>query len=172
MLYRQNDNMNVNEEGPAEPGSRLRDLLLESVVDNLLRCAHRLGIAAEQLHHGGAGSAARRAVLRTLDHGGPQTVPDIARDRSVSRQHIQTVVNGLLEDALVERIPNPAHRRSRLVRLTLAGERESRSMAQREAALLCALDLGVDETELEAARRVLARLRQRLDDVVAHGSDT
>lgn len=144
----------------------MRDLLLESVLDDLRRCAHRLGLVAGRLHHDETGSSARRAVLRALDHGGPQPVPELARDRSVSRQHTQTVVNGLLEDGLVERIPNPAHRRSYLVRLTASGEREVEEMARREAALLRELADDVPESDLEATLRVLARLRSALDERV------
>jgi DNA-binding MarR family transcriptional regulator len=158
--------MIVNQREPAESDGRIRGVLLESLLDHLGRCAHRLGVDADRLHRGAAGSAARRTVLRALDHGGPQTVPDIARDRSVSRQHIQTVVNELLEDGLVERIPNPAHRRSHLVRLTRPGEREVEAMARREATLLGELDLDVSEVDLEAALLVLARLRSALDERV------
>ncbi len=153
------------------PVDRIHQWQLEALLDDLRRCGHLLGIVADRVHLGDAGSAARRAVLRALDHGGAQTVPDIARDRGVSRQHIQAVVNGLLDDGLVERTPNPAHRRSHLVRLTAAGESEVEAMVRRDTALLRELDLDVDEMDREAACRVLARLRQRLEDIVAGGSD-
>jgi len=56
-------------------------------------------------------SAARRGVLRSLARLGPQTVPQMAGARPVSRQHIQTIVNALAADGLVETIDNPAHKR-------------------------------------------------------------
>jgi len=146
----------------SEHGSRT--WLLESVLDDVRLCFHRLRAAAERLHQRGEASAARRGVLRSLDHGGPQTVPEMARARPVSRQHIQTIVNALRDDGLVELVPNPAHRRSHLVRLTSDGEREVADMAVRETALLRELDLGVDDTDLEVAHRVLARLRDALDE--------
>jgi DNA-binding MarR family transcriptional regulator len=155
------DNMDVN---IRKPSDRIHGWQLEALLDLLRGCGHRLGTVADRLHQDGAGTAVRRDVLRALDHGGPQTVPDIARARDVSRQHIQSVVNGLLDDGLVERAPNPAHRRSRLVRLTAAGGREVEAMVQREASLVHELDLGIPQADLEAALRVLARLRDRLAD--------
>jgi len=43
-----------------------------------------------------------RAVLEGLDRSGPRTVPAMARARLVTRQHIQTILNELLERKLVE----------------------------------------------------------------------
>jgi hypothetical protein len=40
-------------------------------------------------------TAGKRGVLKGLDRLGPQTVPQMARARPVSRQHIQTLVNRL-----------------------------------------------------------------------------
>jgi hypothetical protein len=38
-----------------------------------------------------------RAVLEFLSRHGPASVPQIARRRFVTRQHIQALVNGLME---------------------------------------------------------------------------
>ena len=141
-----------------------RDWLIDSVLDDIRLCFHRLKAAAERLHQRGEPSAAQRSVLRSLDHGGPQTVPEMARSRPVSRQHIQTVVNALLEDGFVEVTPNPAHRRSHLVRLTADGEREVGEMATRETALLRELNLAVTDADLETAHRVLSQLRDALGE--------
>jgi hypothetical protein len=50
-----------------------------------------------------------RALMASLADGPPRAVPDLARERSVSRQHVQTGVNELLAAALAEARPNPAH---------------------------------------------------------------
>ncbi|MFN3231495.1 MAG: MarR family winged helix-turn-helix transcriptional regulator [Alphaproteobacteria bacterium] len=62
------------------------------------------------------------AMLRTLKLGGPMTVPQIARTRPVARQRIQRLADDAAKEGLVAFIDNPAHKRSRLVELTPAGQ--------------------------------------------------
>ena len=64
------------------------------------------------------------------------SVPQMARARLVSRQHIQSHVNGLQREGLVELAENPAHKRSHLARLTPEGKEAVHSVKQREAELL------------------------------------
>lgn len=114
---------------------------------------------AEEVHGQGELSAGRRGVLRSLAREGPRSVPQLARARPVSRQLIQTLVNGLRAQGYVELAPNPAHRRSHLVRLTPAGRRFVAVMERRERELLAGLRLGVGRDELEAAAATLRRVR-------------
>ena len=67
-------------------------------------------------------------TLRQLVKEGPQTVPDMARSKPVSRQHCQTIVNALEAQGLVEFIDNPKHKTSRLVRATKRGRARFDSM--------------------------------------------
>lgn len=77
--------------------------------------------AITQATAGFADAGGEFGVLRTLALDGPQTVPDIARARPVSRQHCQTIVNGLKAQGFVELVANPRHKRSHLVRITRRG---------------------------------------------------
>jgi len=120
-------------------------------------------VVAEEVHGQGEFSAARRGVLRSLARLGPQTVPQIASARPVSRQHIQTIVDELAADGLVETIDNPAHRRSVLVRLTTRGRAAVRDIARREAALLASIDVGVSAADVDRATTVLKRFREGLE---------
>jgi DNA-binding MarR family transcriptional regulator len=133
---------------------------LGEVIDQVRTLFHRLKAAAEQVHGEGDRSAARRGVLLSLHRGGPQTVPEIARARPVSRQHIQTVVNGLLTDGLVELADNPKHRRSRLVLLSAQGSTRIRKMLARERAVFARLELGCSASELKKTAEVLTHLRE------------
>ena len=67
-------------------------------------------------------------LLRGLVKDGPQTVPEIARSRPVSRQHCQTIINTLEAQGLVEFIDNPKHKTSKLVRATKKGHARFQSM--------------------------------------------
>ena len=92
-----------------------------TLVDEMRVVLHRLVEITDQLNAERDISAPTRAVLEFLDRNGPTTVPDIARARHVSRQHIQTLVNELTTAGLVESLANPGHRRSSLSALTQAG---------------------------------------------------
>ncbi len=102
-------------------------------------------------------SGGLRSILRSLNKFGAQTVPQMARVRSVSRQHVQLLVNQLAEKGYIEFIINPAHKRSALVRLTPQGKKVVDTMSHREAKLLDKTDFDVqDEKLLEAAETLRA----------------
>jgi DNA-binding MarR family transcriptional regulator len=136
---------------------------LSALIDEATALFHRLKVAAEQVHQQGSVSAGRRGLLRSLASGGPQSVPQLARARPVSRQLVQTLVNGLLADGYVEYAENPAHRRSHLVRLTRAGRALVAQMDRRERGILNGLDLGISRSELVSAASTLRRLRSALE---------
>src|SRR5271157_4254637 len=99
------------------------DALL-GLFDETVSLFHRLTVLAEKIHEQGSLSAALRGILRGLRRHGAQTVPNLARLRPVSRQHVQELVNRLRKVELVEFAENPAHKRSQLVKLTLKGVRK------------------------------------------------
>lgn len=119
----------------------------------------RMRKAAEEMLGEGEQSSGRRSVLKGLAKAGPQTVPQMARLRAVSRQHIQKLVNGLQTEGLVELIDNPAHKRSKLVKITAAGQSAAEATARREAEILPELSRGIELEDLRTATRVLQRLK-------------
>ena len=122
---------------------------------------HKMGSAVTRLHQGIRVTGGMRAVLENVITKGPQTVPQMARIRPVSRQHIQSHVNELLKVDYVEYLENPAHRRSKLVQATDKGREVFASLRQREAEALSRLSLKVTFRELEAADKVLSMLIER-----------
>jgi DNA-binding MarR family transcriptional regulator len=132
------------------------------LLDQVRLLFHQAAQAAEELHAGEQVTVGMRAVLEALRRGGPATVPDLARRRHVSRQHIQTLVNDLLAKGLVAAEGNPAHRRSPLYALTADGARTIRRITDRERQFLARLDLPLDPDQIEGARRTLATLREAI----------
>jgi DNA-binding MarR family transcriptional regulator len=63
---------------------------------------------------------ARWQTLWTMDVS-PMTVPQVARRLGVSRQHILRLTTELVNEGLVELLPNPDHKTSPLINLTPAG---------------------------------------------------
>jgi len=132
------------------------------MIDETVLLFRRLRSVAEALHGEGTLSGGRRNVLRELKRSGPQTVPQMARSRAVTRQHVQALVNPLDEQGFVEFVDNPAHRRSRLVRLTHSGEGYLDRMQSREADLLSALNVGASTERVESAVEVMRLVREAL----------
>jgi DNA-binding MarR family transcriptional regulator len=108
-------------------------------------------------------TSARWQVLGALAlAGGTLTVPEIARSMGLTRQGIQKQVNLLIDDGLVSTRSNPAHERSQLVELTVAG-RAAYSRADRRWTVEAArLSNGRSLGALKGAVRELDALTARL----------
>jgi DNA-binding MarR family transcriptional regulator len=105
-----------------------------------------------------------RAVLTMLRGQGPMTVPQMGRAQALSRQFVQRMVNEAAARDLVEATPNPAHKRSSLIRLTPAGHRLIDTVLDRERATLSQVG-DVTEAEIATCLKVLGSLLHLLDDV-------
>src|SRR5271156_2611535 len=67
-------------------------------------------------------TSARWQVLGAIDQE-VATVSQIARLMGLQRQSVQRLVDILTGDGIVECLPNPSHRRAKLVRVTASGRR-------------------------------------------------
>lgn len=142
---------------------------LEALLGEVRGCFNRLKGLAERLHADVEVSAPERAVLEALTRGGALTVPEIAARRGVSRQHIQVIMNALLDRALVTSRANPAHKRSPHFALSDAGARLFAAMRKREAAILAQLAAELETEAVRNAGHVLARLNTRLTTLTREG---
>lgn len=133
-----------------------------ALLDEVRLLFNRAAQVVEELHHDEHLTAGPRAVLESVEQAGPVSVPEIARRRQVSRQHIQVLVNALLADELVSTQDNPAHRRSPLVALTPAGALLIRRIKRREQRYLARLDVPVEPAEFARARQTLQTLREAM----------
>jgi DNA-binding MarR family transcriptional regulator len=106
-----------------------------------------------------------RAVLDLLRENGPMTVPQMGRAQALSRQFVQRMVNDAAAGQLVEIIPNPAHQRSWLIRLTDRGRAAITAVIAREHALLREVDGDLTDADVTACVRVLTRMLELFDNV-------
>ncbi len=121
---------------------------------------HKLRVLANSIH--GEGEL-DRSLIQALDREGEQTVPQLAKSRGVSRQHVQLAINRLVEAKSVEKSQNPAHRRSNLMVLTGAGKKFAEALREKEGAALAEIDLGMPAKELESIANSLQGIRKKLD---------
>ena len=124
---------------------------------------NRLKALGDQLHGDLEITTAMRAVMETL-MAGPMTVPQIAKLKGVTRQHIQLLADALLKAGHAIEKENPAHRRSSLIALTEKGRRAFAKMRAREELVIDEVAWEFDTQELEQATAVLRRLASRLDE--------
>lgn len=110
-------------------------------------------------------SAGIRAVLDLLREHEPMTVPQMGRAQSLSRQFVQRMVNEAAARHLVETVPNPAHQRSSLIRLTDHGHTAITEVTTREHALLRRTGGDLTGADVDSCLHVLARMLELFDDV-------
>ncbi|HET9168628.1 MAG TPA: MarR family transcriptional regulator [Actinospica sp.] len=106
-----------------------------------------------------------RAVLDLLRAHGPMTVPQMGRAQAISRQFVQRMVNDAAERDLVESVPNPAHQRSSLIRLTDEGRAVILAVTAREHELLRRTSGDLTGADVATCVRVLGRMLELFDDV-------
>lgn len=102
------------------------------------------------------------AELNRLKQAGPQTVPQLAAHRAVTRQGMQKLIDQMATEGHVEYRSNPAHARSKLVVLASKGEAALAEMAVaiRSVAAHAMRDVGAED--LAGAVTVLRALREGL----------
>lgn len=135
---------------------------LYGVIRQIRLGFNQLKALGDALHQDLGITASMRAVMESLAEDGEQTVPQIARRKSVSRQHIQVNVDALLKVSIVVLRNNPAHRRSPVVAMTKQGQSAFKEMRRREKGILNSLAKEFAVNELEQTLNVLARLNDTL----------
>jgi DNA-binding MarR family transcriptional regulator len=122
-----------------------------------------LGLA-EQLARPVGLTAARWQVLGAVLRE-PLTVAGIARAMGITRQSVQRLADLLEAEGLAEYVPNPSHRRAKLLRPTEAGYAAVRAIdpAHAVAARRLAAELGPEQ--LARAVDALAALSGALDEM-------
>ena len=120
---------------------------------------HALKQWSDALHAELGMTAAMRGALELILLEGTATVPEMARARGVSRQHVQQQVDALLERGLLERQDNPAHRRSSIIALTDKGRALTQNMRSEELHALSRMQAGVSDTATLEASQVLSEWR-------------
>lgn len=142
-------------------GQAIEELIVEIVATFFLLRAEGMRIGVVSSSGEGYWS-----VLRLLKLNGAQTVPQIARYRYVPRQSVQKLANEMLEDGVIELVNNPAHKRSKLLRLTPKGEAVFAQLSDRIAVLTEVLAEQEDAAQLQNAVVVVKHLHEQLREML------
>lgn len=92
----------------------------------------------------------------------PATVAQVARRLGQTRQSVQRIADLLEKDGLTEYEDNPAHRTSRLIRLTPLGRARLATIQEVQRAWANDVGAAIGEANLRQASRVVDRLTEVL----------
>ncbi|MFF8552488.1 MarR family winged helix-turn-helix transcriptional regulator [Streptomyces sp. NPDC015501] len=141
---------------------RLQQDLLSRTALTVFRLNGQFLSVADGLARPGGLTAAWWQVLGAVLRE-PLPVAGIARSMGITRQSVQRIADLLVGRGLAEYVPNPAHRRAKLLRPTAAG-REAVALIEpshAEFAARLVAELGAEEAEDTV--RVLERLSEAVD---------
>jgi DNA-binding MarR family transcriptional regulator len=138
-------------------GQAFSELLVEVFRVNGLLLA-----AGDDLARPAGLTSARWQVLGVVDHG-PVTVAQVARVMGLTRQSVQQTADALVRDGLVALVPNPAHRRARLLTLTPTGRTALRYVEEQQSGWANAIAERLPHSELRACLGALRDLGDLLE---------
>ncbi|MGI5444205.1 MarR family winged helix-turn-helix transcriptional regulator [Streptomyces sp. CA-243310] len=141
---------------------RARQDLLSRTALGVFRLNGQFLAVSEELARPAGLTAARWQVLGAVLRE-PLPVAGIARTMGITRQSVQRVADLLAAGGLAEYVPNPAHRRAKLLRPTEAGRAAIARIAPGHATLAARLAAELGESAFAETARVLERLAAALD---------
>jgi DNA-binding MarR family transcriptional regulator len=149
---------------PREIDTRKANTLYEII--RYIRPLHRYLAEAVSIELEGTGvTVPMRTVLEYLNENGEATVPNIARSFMLKKQYIQDIVNDLLGEGLVERIENPAHRRSLLIRITSNGTDKINAIREREQVNLVKVGADLKMDDIKTCLQIITHLHDSFADI-------
>lgn len=135
----------------------------QELYEEIRKLHNRLRWLGDQVHAEDGQTSAKRSLLISLHREGPTPVPELAKERLVSRQIIQTQMNLLQEEGLVTPKPNPRHKRSKCMALTRKGRDVVERMLARESALLEDIGSPLTAEEVWSCAGHLSTIRKHLE---------
>lgn len=134
---------------------------LSRLIVQVLQLNGLLMAAGDALAAPAGQTAARWQVLAAVEDA-PLSVAQIAHALNLARQSVQRVADLLVHDRLAVYADNPAHLRSKLLRLTPKGRTALQTIQGAQRVWVDALAAGISEAKLRATSAVLSELQQAL----------
>jgi DNA-binding MarR family transcriptional regulator len=141
---------------------REQDLLSAAAVTTFRLNGQFLALAEELARPAGLTAAWWQVLGAVL--GEPLTVAGIARDMGITRQSVQRIADILAERGLAGYLPNPAHRRAKLLTPTEAGRAAIARIGPGHAAAAARLAKALGEQPLADAVAALQALSTALNE--------
>jgi len=131
--------------------------VLTALIIPIIQLNAHFGRAGEAIARTGGQTLARWLVLEAVATA-PAPVAQIARGMGLTRQSVQRIADLLARDRLTAYAENPAHERSKLVRITPRGQRALRTIQAAQRVWANRVGAEVGEADLRQTSRVVDRL--------------
>ena len=131
--------------------------LLTELIIPIIQLEAHFSRAGEAIAASGGQTLARWLTLEMVA-AQPATVAQVAHKLGLTRQSVQRIADLLEGDRLTEYADNPAHKTSRLVRLTPRGRQVLRRIQTEQRAWADAVGGKIGEANLRLASRVVEQL--------------
>lgn len=136
---------------------------LSRLIAEVFRLNGQLLAAGDELVRAVGLTSARWQVLGSVCKAeAPATVSQVARDRGLTRQAVQRIVNDLVRAELLSTSENPRHRRAYLLSPTTEGRRVHEAADALALPWLTALAADTAPESLNRSAEMLARITDRL----------
>lgn len=135
--------------------------VVNEIVLNVFKLNGYFVKAADYLTKDSELTTARWQVLGAVLHE-QHTVAAIARSMGLARQSVQRIADILVADGLAEFLPNPAHKRAKLLASTDKGLQAIQQIRPKVVEWAKQVNDLVGVDELEDARRAIANLLEKL----------
>ena len=135
--------------------------MLTELVIPIIQLEAHFSRAGEAIAAGSGQTLARWLSLEMVADE-PATVAHIARKLGLTRQSVQRVADLLQKDGLTRYEGNPAHQRSKLVRITSRGRRTLSTIQVAQRAWADEVGQSVGESDLSQLSRLVARVTEAL----------
>jgi DNA-binding MarR family transcriptional regulator len=134
----------------------------EALIFEIFRTYNQINTVGDDLSKEFGLTAARWRVLGSACRG-PKTASAIARERGLTRQSVQQIVNSLIDDGLVELLENANHRSAKLVVPTSAARTAVRRLYDKSIGWQNHVAEAASTSDIQIAVRTLVQLRNRLE---------
>lgn len=135
--------------------------VVNGIVLNVFKLNGYFLKAADSLTKGSELTSARWQVLGTALHE-QHTVAAIARSMGLARQSVQRIADILVTEGLAEFLPNPAHRRAKLLSSTEKGINSIKKIRPKVVAWAKRVNDLIGEDELNDADKAINNLLSKL----------
>jgi len=140
---------------------------LHTLFREVFRLQSTLSEVVDRVHEQAGMRTSQVRLASTLLELGQATVPDVAHIMKVSRQFVQTAINELEKQGMIEFLKNPRHKRSKLLKLTDHGKDTLEQAHKNEEAIIEQIVPDMDATSVVNASELLESIWGKMNTAIS-----
>ena len=146
------------------PDYLVRGSVFEHLMQECFKLNRNLVAVAKHLTEDLGVTGSQWGVLGALGRDdAPRTIAEAARRMGLARQSVQRVADALVEQGLVEYLPNSADKRTKLAEVTAAGRKLLAELETRQLDWANHTAGDLSQANIEEAMRLVKQIRERIN---------